>query len=126
MAQYLQAPLCSGVHTWMVKVKLSSAGRCSLVVVEQTVEALLTDNLHTTVRLLGVGCALAERRDDLLTNRRLAQHQQQHVLSTLRLVLVIDVHGVPRSNVVQHMKYMHDTWHMLTLRINNIIIFRAT
>jgi len=62
----------------MVKVKLSSA-RCSpLTLIQDTVEAFLTDNLHTTMRL-GIGRVLAEGGDNLLTYCWLAQHQQQQL-----------------------------------------------
>jgi len=64
-------PVCSILHTWVVEVELSSASCRSLVLVQDTVEAFLTDNLHTTMRL-SVGCVLAKGSDDLLAYRRLA------------------------------------------------------
>jgi len=64
----------------MIKVKLSPVSRRSLTLIQYAVEALLTDNLHTTV-WLSVSCVLVQGSDDLLTHCRLAQHQQQQFYS---------------------------------------------
>ena len=57
----------------MVEVKLSSACRSPLGVIQLPIEALLTNDLNAPA-LMSVGSLLAERSDDLLTDCRLAQH----------------------------------------------------